>query len=205
MWRARRKKDITEEENVSKDLSEAQIANCYYPEDNKTVTIFADSERGKHERTRRRTERTTRTKKRERRQTGKDDERIDWRGTRAADRQKEGWIDAAVHLGTRKKENQTREKEARDKEKDLSGSGHPASPSTPFDTLRLSSPSLLLPRTLVPSLAHSCSTTPSVTTTPIERLLQPRSPRSARFSIASRRVLYKGFIIRSFLLHLYRA
>lgn len=47
-----------EEENVSKDrgkgsslqcikyhLTEAWIANCYYPGDNKTVTIFADSER----------------------------------------------------------------------------------------------------------------------------------------------------------------
>lgn len=81
------------------------------------------------------------------------------------------------------------------------------SPSTPFDTLRLSSPSLPLP-CLAPScppLAHSCSTTPSVTTTPIGRLLQPRSPRSARFSIASWRVLYKGFIIRSFPFHLYRA
>lgn len=71
-----KKKDVAEEGNVSKDLSEARIANCYYPEDNKTVTIFADSERGKHERARRRTGRTRRTKKRERRQTGKDDERI---------------------------------------------------------------------------------------------------------------------------------
>lgn len=71
-----KKKRIEEEGNVSKDLSEARIANCYYPGDNKTVTIFADSERGKHERARRRTERITRTKKRERRQTGKDDEKI---------------------------------------------------------------------------------------------------------------------------------
>lgn len=52
-----------EEENVSKDrgkgsslqcikyyLTEARIANCYYPGDNKTVTIFADSERGDHKR-----------------------------------------------------------------------------------------------------------------------------------------------------------
>lgn len=28
-------------------LTEARIANCYYPGDNKTVTIFADSERGR--------------------------------------------------------------------------------------------------------------------------------------------------------------
>lgn len=54
------KKDIAEEGNVSKDLSEARIANCYYPEDNKTVTIFADSKRGKHERARRKTERKKR-------------------------------------------------------------------------------------------------------------------------------------------------
>lgn len=70
-----------DEREVKKDRRrreciEARIANCYYPGDNKTVTIFADSERGKHERARRRTERITRTKKRERRQTGKDDEKI---------------------------------------------------------------------------------------------------------------------------------
>lgn len=152
-WRAK-KKDAAEKETVSKDLSEARIANCYYPEDNKTVTIFADSERGKHERARRRTERTTRTKKRERRQTGKDDERIGvLRGTRAAERRREGRTDAAVHLGTRKKENQMGEREVRDKEKDLSGSGHPA---VPFHPLRHPSaffavPSFALPRTLVPS------------------------------------------------------
>lgn len=77
-------------------------------------------------------------------------------------------------------------------------------PSTPFGFLRRSLPSPCLAPSY-PPLAHSCSTTLSVTTAPIGRLLQPRSPRSARFSTASRRVLYKGFIIRSFLPHLYRA
>lgn len=107
MTSEKKKRYTAEEGNVPKDLSEARIANCCYPEDNKTVTIFADSERGKHERARRRTERTTRTKKRETRQTGKDDREDQLRGTRVVDRQREGRTYAAVHLGTRKKENQT--------------------------------------------------------------------------------------------------
>lgn len=209
-WRARGKKDIAEEGNVSEDLSEAWIANCYYPGDNKTVTIFADSERGKHERARRRTERTAwrgpksaREGRQERMTRGPATGNTSGRSAeRRTDRRRR-----AVHLGTRKKENQTRERETRDKEKDLSGSEHPASPFHPLrhPSAFFAVSSLAVPRTLVPPLAYSCSTTPSVTTTPIGRLLQPRSPRSARFSTASRRVLYKGFIIRSFLPHLYRA
>lgn len=59
-----------EEGNVSKDLSEARIANCYYPEDNKTVTIFAD--RASEESTRGRAERNSGDQKaREERQTRK--------------------------------------------------------------------------------------------------------------------------------------
>lgn len=42
----KKKEDAAEEGNVSKDLSEARIANCYYPENNKTVTIFADRASG---------------------------------------------------------------------------------------------------------------------------------------------------------------
>lgn len=202
-WRARRKKVIAEEGNVSKDLSEARIANCYYPEDNKTVTIFADSKRGKHERARRKTERTTRTKKRERMQTGKDDERI---GYEEHERPIGGEEDRQTPPFTLEQEKKRIKRErgrlgTKKRTCQVAGTLRPLPPPSAF----FADPSLTLPRTLVPPLAHSCSTTPSVTTTPIGRLLQPRSPRSARFSTASRRILYKGFIIRSFLLHLYRA
>lgn len=66
-------------------LTEARIANCYYLGDNKTVTIFADSERGDHKRREekrkrriekeRASERVIRTrKKKKKKKTGEDEE-----------------------------------------------------------------------------------------------------------------------------------
>lgn len=166
------KKRIEEEGNVSKDLSEARIANCYYPEDNKTVTIFTDSERGKHERARRRTERITRTKRRERRQTGKDDEKIGYEEhERPIGGEKDGQTPPFT-LEQEKKRIKHERGRLGTKKRTCQVAG---TPCVPFHPLRHPSaffaiPSLALSRTLVPPLAHSCSTTPSVTATPIGRL-----------------------------------
>lgn len=119
------------------------------------------------------------------------------RATQAADQRREGRTDAAVHLETRKKVTQTREgKKPKDKGKDLSGSEHSALPSALFDHLLafLVVPLFASSRILVSSRSFLFSTTPSATH--IE-FTWPRSPCFARFSTASRRVLYEDFIIQS--------
>lgn len=148
-WRARGKKDIAEEGNVSEDLSEARIANCYYPGDNKTVTIFADGERGKHERARRRTERTAwRGPKSARGEADRKGWREDrQRGTRAADRRRGGRTDAAAPFTLEQEKKRIKRERGRlgTKKRTCQVASTLRPPSTPFDTLRLSSPSLPSP------------------------------------------------------------